>query len=69
VTALELDSNRLLGAVPSVIGDFTHMKRLSLENNFLVSVHTNIAQATHLEYLNVSWNNIGTVPSALSQLA
>ena len=68
VTAIELNSNRLLWWLPAAIGDLAYLETLSLENNFLVSVHMNIWQATSLRDLNISWNNLISLPSSIEQL-
>ena len=68
VTHIDLDSNYLLGSVPSSVGDLSDLEYLSLESNLLTSVHGNIASANSLTYLNLSWNNITSLPASIGSL-
>ena len=69
VVKLELDGFEMTGGVPTVLGQLTSLKVLSLADTRLTSVPAEIGQLTSLQELYLQHNQLTSVPAEIGQLA
>ena len=71
VTALELSDNRLVGAVPDVLGSLTRLESLDLSRNALTgSIPAALGELADLSRLHLGLNRLtGAIPSELGNLS
>ena len=62
VTALDLESSRLIGDMPPEIGNLTNLTSLNFKSNNLSSVPPEIGNLTNLTSLNLRANNLSSLP-------
>ena len=69
VTAIDLESNNLIGCIPSEIGDLTKITYLSLLLNEINSIPLEIGNLSELEYLDLGFNQLKTIPPEIGNLS
>ncbi|KAI5670375.1 hypothetical protein M9H77_10739 [Catharanthus roseus] len=64
LVVLDISSNKIVGEIPSVIGDFSSLRYLSMSKNLLVgNVPSSIGQLKSLDVLDLSENRLnGSIP-------
>ena len=69
VTGLELQQNALSGAIPSTLGNLTHLEDLNLTGNALSgAIPSTLGNLTHLKHLSLTGNALsGPIPPALAR--
>nr|XP_016493368.1 PREDICTED: probable LRR receptor-like serine/threonine-protein kinase At3g47570 [Nicotiana tabacum] len=68
VMILDLRSQKLVGSIPSSIGNLTFLTSINLRNNsFYGEIPMEIGNLLQLQHLNLTWNSFtGTIPSNLT---
>lgn len=65
---MNIGSNALTGALPSDLGELHRLVSLNIAGNHFTSLHPTIEGNSALEWIDISFNQIGTIPAGLGRL-